>query len=197
MTTQTQDEQILNVLNELNMDPSSVFNLNNLSGTGVSAPAGTNTTVFYDTDTDLISYINTTSGGVLGISPLFGTEYQFEEDATLSTTTSTTFQNKLTLTTPSIPAGDYRVSVYYNWGLSGGSPNADFRCQVELDGSTIIFSHQAEPKDTGTDQLNGFSGFDNVTLIAGSHIFNLEYATTSVMRLARIQNARLEIFRVS
>jgi len=69
MTTQTQDEQILNVLNELNMSSTSVFNLNNLSGTGVSAPTGINTTVFYDTDTDLISYINTTSGGVIGISP--------------------------------------------------------------------------------------------------------------------------------
>jgi len=49
----------------------------------------------------------------------------------------------------------------------------------------------------GTDRLNGFSGFDIVTLIAGSHIFDLEYATSSAVRAARIQNTHLEIFRVS
>jgi len=66
---ETQDEQILNVLNELNMSSTSVFNLNNISGTGVSPPAGTNTTFFYDTDTNMLSYVNTVSSGVIGIDP--------------------------------------------------------------------------------------------------------------------------------
>lgn len=195
--TQNANEDILNILDELNITSSAVFNLNNLSGAGVSSPTGTNTTLFFDTDTELISYVNTSTSGILGIVPTFGTQYQFVEDASVSTTTSTTFQPKLNLTTPSVPAGDYRMSVYYNWGLTGGNPSIDFRARVQLDTSTTIFSHQAEPKDTGADQLNVASGFDNFTLTAGVHTLDLEFATSSGTRTAVIQNTRLEIFRIS
>jgi len=114
----------------------------------------------------------------------------------VSTTTVTppTYINKLTLTTPSIPAGDYRISVYYNWSHS--HVGTDFIARVQLDTSTTIFSHQAEPKDPNANQLYGFSGFDNNTLTTGIHTLNLEFAS-SFGGTARISNARLEIFRIS
>lgn len=227
-------EFTLDIFTNLTMWTGSTFDLSNLSGGGVSVPDASNTTFFFDTDVNLLGYINTTTSGVIHLSPtgptgptgssgatgstgpqstgatgpigptgstgptsIFGTEYQFAESAGLSTTSMTppSYMNKLTLTTPSIPAGDYKISVYYNWSYD--SLSTDFIARVQLDTSITIFSHQAEPKDTGADQLYGFSGFDNATLTAGVHTLDLEFAASSAGGTARISNARLEIFRIS
>lgn len=83
---QTADEDILNVLTELNIASSAVFNLNNISGTEVSSPSGPNTTFFYDTDTDLISYVNeSTTGNVVGLNVTGPTGTQGPQGPTGST----------------------------------------------------------------------------------------------------------------
>jgi len=229
-------EFTLDIFTNLTMWTGSTFDLSNLSGGGVSTPDASNTTFFFDTDVNLLGYINITTSGVIHLSPtgpkgptgssgetgatgpqstgatgpagptgttgsagptsIFGTEYQFAESPALNTTTFTPpiYMNKLTLTTPSIPAGDYKISVYYNW--SHDAINSDFIARVQLDTSITIFSHQAEPKDPSADQLYGFSGFDNATLTAGVHTLDLEFASSSATTMSRISNARLEIFRI-
>jgi hypothetical protein len=57
------------VFGTLDISSSGILNLNNISGAGVSTPTAGNTSLFYDTDTDLISYVNTTTSGVIGIDP--------------------------------------------------------------------------------------------------------------------------------
>lgn len=102
--TQNANEDILNILDELNITPSAVFNLNNISGAGVSAPTGTtNTTLFYDTDTNLISYVNNVSGGLVGLNATGPTGPQGPTGAQGSTgpTGSATFTaTQLISTTP-------------------------------------------------------------------------------------------------
>lgn len=101
--TQNANEDILNILDELNITPSAVFNLNNISGAGVSAPTGANTTLFYDTDSNLISYVNSISGGVIGLNATGPTGTQGPTGAQGSTgpTGSATFTaTQLISTTP-------------------------------------------------------------------------------------------------
>lgn len=127
-------------------------------------------------------------------APVYGTEYHYAESLGLSTTTSTTFQNKLTLNT-SLPAGTYRVGWGYAWSYS--STNNDFVSRVEADGTTYA-EHQEEPQDNGADQVSPVSGFFNVTFgSAGSRSFTIDYRSQTGWNTARISHARLEVWRVS
>ena len=69
-------------------------------------------------------------------SVIFGSEYQYEADEPESTTTSTTYQNKLTLTTPSIPAGNYRGQFQVEMTNDSG----DKPVEVELTIDGIMFN---------------------------------------------------------
>ena len=56
---------------------------------------------------------------------------QSAESLALSTTTATTYQDKLVLTTPSLPVGTYRVGWSYDWCLTNISYN--FQARVVMD----------------------------------------------------------------
>lgn len=129
-----------------------------------------------------------------GGSSVFGTEYHYEESLELSGTSSSSYVKKLVMETSSLPAGDYRVAVSYNWLQT--STGSDFRAQLLLDSETEIYFHQQEPKDSGKDQSHTASGFTKVTLSSGTHTINLNYSEQSG-NSAYISNARVELWRVS
>lgn len=69
MTT-TVNEDNLNVEGNLDITSTGILNINNVSGAGLSVPSSSNTSFFYDTDTDLVSYLNTANAStVIGIDP--------------------------------------------------------------------------------------------------------------------------------
>lgn len=128
------------------------------------------------------------------VVPVFGTEYNYAESLGLSTTTSGTFQNKLTLNA-SLPAGTYHLEWCYGWGYS--NTGTDFEGRIQVDASTID-EHVQEPKDRGSDQIHRVSGFHRVTFgSAGSRSFTIDYRAGSGGNQARIQSARLAVWRVS
>lgn len=134
--------------------------------------------------------------------PIFGTEFQVAEDATVSTTTSTTFQNKLTLTTTSVPAGTYRVAFHYGWNHDATSN--DFEAQYVEDTVAIGEIHKQEPQDsggtfgtTGTSQRYVASKVFYRTLTAGVHTYDLEFRTDSGGTESSIWDAIIEFWRVS
>jgi hypothetical protein len=64
-------------------------------------------------------------------SNLYGTEYQSTSAAGETSTTSLTiWSNKLTITTPVLPLGNYRIDYAFNWRASGANREADFRIQI-------------------------------------------------------------------
>lgn len=134
-------------------------------------------------------------GGVANIVSVYGTQHTEVESLGESTTTSTTFQNKLTLTTPSVPAGRYRVGWSFTWRYSNGSN--DLRARILEDGSTTRWEMRQEPQDTGSDQQHPADGFAYINLTAGVHNFNLEYCGSTGGSTAGISQARLEFWRVS
>jgi hypothetical protein len=150
--------------------------------------------------TDFVA-IYDTSGAITrkallnNINNVFGTQYTYGESLALIATTMTTFQLKLRLTTASIPAGNYRISWFYNWYHTGG--NSNFDGQVIVDSVTVIFTHFQEPQDTAITQRHVASGFRRVTLTAGVHNIDLNYRSTSGGGSSGILNVIMELFRIS
>ena len=112
----------------------------------------------------------------------------------LSTTTSTSFQQKLRLTT-TLRSGNYRIGWSYDWQITSSSCN--FKAQIQVDDTTTLSTHTEEAQDPSTDQRHQASGFAYQTLTEGIHNIDLDYCTSSPSGSARIQNARLEIWRIS
>lgn len=123
---------------------------------------------------------------------VFGTEHQEEESDGTSSTTSTSFQNKLTLTTPSVPAGLYRVGFFYEWNGSHGG--YDVRVEVRHESTVLAYNTKA-PEDS--DAYESVGGYKYVNLSGGVEDFHIKYRTQNSSGTARIRRARLELWRVS
>ena len=126
--------------------------------------------------------------------PVFGTEYDSAESLGTSSTTSTAWQTKLTLTTGTLPAGTYMVNWTYEW--AGSSASADVDIQVEVDNTTVIMDQRQEPKDPGTDQSNPKGGQVPITLTNATHTIDIDYRGENG-NTAYIKSARLQIWRLT
>lgn len=133
----------------------------------------------------------TNSGG----GAAFGSEYHSNAVEGSSTTSSTTFVQKVRLTTGSVAAGDYYIGWQYQWNMD--SVQRDFKGQVDLDEGTLLMSHQQEAADAGADQLHYASGFAVVTLTAATHTVDIDFSVTNGGDVATIAQARLILYRVS
>jgi hypothetical protein len=123
------------------------------------------------------------------------TPAKFIEEASsdsFSSTTSNAFQTKVT-TTLNLVSGKYKVGWYYEWGH--GSTTRSFRGRVTING-TDISGHYQEVKDNNVAQLHPASGFYYYTG-SGNTTINLDYCSSAAGQTARIQRARIEIWRVS
>ena len=123
----------------------------------------------------------------------FGTEYQKAESLGISSTTSTTYIEKLKLTTPSLPAGNYRIA--WSYQISSDKQTTAVHVKIEHDDTTVV-------QETGYAQENleyqDHSGFAEITLGAGVHDIDMDFRTDSGAGTgANIKDARLEIWRVS
>ncbi|MBU0579724.1 MAG: hypothetical protein KKA19_00990, partial [Candidatus Margulisbacteria bacterium] len=131
---------------------------------------------------------------------VYGSNFQYAQNNSVSTTFSTSFVQKLRLTTHNLPAGTYKISWSYAWNHD--SQSNDFLARIEIDDSNTIMYHQEEPQDdqgswgsTGSNQKFYNSGFAYLTL-SGVHTIDLDYRTDSSGDESSIWEARLEIVRV-
>lgn len=127
-----------------------------------------------------------------GSGNIFGSNFQQESSDGESSTTSSTFQQKLRLTTSELPSGVYRIGFYYEWQKSGLS---DFLSRVQVNDTTNISEGFEEAVDAGSDQWFVRGGFG---YYSGSGVLNidLDYAASGG-DTSYIRRARLEIWRIS
>lgn len=123
---------------------------------------------------------------------LFGQFYTYTESLGADTNSTAIFANKLTLTTPSVDAGDYLVSWNFTWNMDQTSRS--FVAQIDQDAGTIIWDMEQEPKAGTVTQEQPAAGFAQVTLSSGVHTFELDYANNGSGD-ARIANARMTFWR--
>ncbi len=142
--------------------------------------------------------LNNLSGDGGGI---FGSELQEASSDALSSTTSTTFVQKLRLTTGSLPSGKYRIGWYYEW--SSSATGNEFISRIQLNDTTTIMTHdERAPIQTGTPSpdltiVYQQSGFHYVDSISGVQNIDLDYHSETSSMTVYIQNVALEIWRVS
>jgi len=124
---------------------------------------------------------------------VFGKERQDEESLALSTTTSTSFQEKLSLVTGTLIAGQrYRVGWYFE--LNSSKTNSSVYSQVQALDSITIQETIYEPKDSNNwIPIGGFGYFTPSTDQVVN--FDIDYRAGGG-NVAGIRNARLELWRV-
>ena len=119
---------------------------------------------------------------------VFGTQYQTAASDTESTTTSTTLQNKTTLTTGSLPSGTYRLG--YAFELSNASNGVLSEVEVRLDGTEVALTTFEADND-----FHSLGGFVHQSL-SGVVTATIKYRVQTT-GTAKIRRARLELWRVS
>lgn len=127
-------------------------------------------------------------------NPLPGllSEVQYEIDEANSSTTSATYQTKLTLTTPALVGGNYALWWYMKNTTSAA--NKDFQLQI-LDGATQIAYYQARYGQATSEQP--FSGVYIVPGVTAGTVknFYMQYARIDITTLT-VNGARFIFFRL-
>jgi hypothetical protein len=182
-----------------------------IAATGPTGPTGSGSNVIVQDDGSTVSggphstlnFINCTGadagGGVVNITPdgvVFGNDYQTEISTAQSTTTSSTFQTKLTLTTPAL-TGTYRLGWTARVGQSNAGDKVEARLRNTTDSSTVgapINGIRIEPKDINNRYSVG--GFAEVVFTGSAKTFEIQYREQDG-NTARIEDARIEIWRVA
>jgi len=123
-------------------------------------------------------------------------------DLTITTHNNTNFVEKLSVSTGSIPAGDYVLHYSYKWNIDSTAQN--FEAQIQQNNTTVVHSHVEEATDstgdyanTGSDQKMPTSGFITLTLGAGTYTFDLDFKAPTAQVAVSMWDARIYIQRVS
>lgn len=123
-----------------------------------------------------------------------GQYYTYAENLSATTNATSTLQQQVRITTPSVEEGDYLVNWSFTWNMNQTSRS--FVAQIEQDDTTVLWDMQQEPKDGNTAQEHPGAGFAQVTLTAGVHTFDLDFANDGSGN-ARITFARMSFWRVT
>ncbi len=129
-----------------------------------------------------------------GGGSVFGSEFTSAESLGSSSTTSTTYVQKLRLTTASLPAGDYFIQ--WSYQISTDKSSIAVGAKIEHDDTTVLMETNRQMPTLGQFDVQG--GFAKVTLSAAVHTFDLDFKTESGAGAgANVKDARLTLWRVS
>jgi hypothetical protein len=142
----------------------------------------------------ILSQLEDAIGGVTasGGGGIYGSYYAYAKSDGVSSTNSTAWVNKISLTTSSIPSGDYKINWYAE--MHRNSQANDLLFRVYLDNTTELCNINHEH----SDQSNWFplSGFDVVTLASGTHTVAVQFAGETTGNTSDIRRARVDITRI-
>lgn len=133
-----------------------------------------------------------TIANILGAT-IFGSNFSQAESLAQSDTTSGTYQQKLRLTTGTLPIGKYRIGWNFEWLHSSGA--GDFQARVQVDDTTDLMVANIEPQEVvAWHPVGGFAYYD----VASPAVINvdIDYSSENA-NTASIRKARLEVWRVS
>ena len=142
---------------------------------------------------------NATSNGLWSLSynldngNVFGTQAYYEEELSETSTTSTTvWLNKVTLTTPTLPLGDYIIFWQFIWRASNASRVLDVRVQRA---AVDIIAWKPFTGNLADRQL--ISGFRRQTSISGSQTFELDFKVGGAGTTVYMSEASLLAWRIA
>ncbi len=115
---------------------------------------------------------------------------EYSESETRNTTTSTSYQNKTTLTFTPATAGDYIIIASAT--LDGSSASYDWRAQLDIDG-TAYSNSNIETVNSANRYL--WAIVKRVNLNEASHTINIQYSSENAGATAGIAHARIVALR--
>lgn len=121
----------------------------------------------------------------------YGSYFQYVMNNSISSTTSTTYQQKLSLYTTQIPEGVYRIDI--GWQVAPIASAKDLKVRVIVDDISVIHEMIISYSSTQTQIITDFAF---ISLSAGFHEIRLDYATVAAAN-SGIYNTKLSIYRVS
>jgi hypothetical protein len=145
------------------------------------------------TDTFVLTADSVEATGVKWVSNVFGADFQEEVEEARTTTTSATFQTKITLTTPSSLSGTYRIGWAAVVDQSNNKDSVEVRLQNTTDASTVGVIERYEPKDPNNRMFAG--GFSFITMSGTAKAFEIQFRQQDG-GTAGCQAARIEWWRV-
>jgi hypothetical protein len=119
-------------------------------------------------------------------------EYAESED--LSTTSSTSWEDKATLTFTPPSNGDYLMIATANY--RGSSTNRDVYIQLIQDDTTVHADTSGRPGSGTTANYYNFGAMRKVTLDASQHDFKIQYYSSSSSGIAGITYAHIVVIRL-
>lgn len=124
-------------------------------------------------------------------SNVFGQNYQYAASEGESTTTSESFQDKVSLTTP-VLTGTYRVGFCCRFWLTGSWSD---ECEVRFTGDVLgtlagVFERQENEPLSAT-------AFRQISFSSQSRTFRIQFRTDDNDSTAHIDQARIEFWRVA
>lgn len=125
-------------------------------------------------------------------TPVFGAQFQQTSDETVSTTNSTTWQEKLKMTTTNLPSGTYRISWYCELNSTNGS--TEVQAMVMLNDTIVLGFCGEEPDDAAN--IIPFCGFHYRSL-SGINTIDIDFRRQQNGNNVSIRSARIELWRVS
>jgi len=126
--------------------------------------------------------------------------YAYAEALDESSTTSTDFVEKLSLSVKDVPPGIYRIGWSFEWSFSV-TLFQDFLARVQFNNTFTLSNLKIQPRNCYADDawqhVGGFAKMEIDTL--GDYDIDLDFATTGGIppRASYIRNARLELWRIS
>jgi hypothetical protein len=199
--TGTTAGQILKLPDATTLAIGHVFDIWNLSTQTIDIQNNANvsqTILKANANTKAILTNNGTAAGTWALSytldngNVFGTQLYFQAaEPETSTTSTTTFLNKITLSTPSLPLGNYICQFQFIWRSSNASRSLDVR--VQRAGANI----QAwQPFTANLADRQLLSGFVKVDAISGAQTFTLDFKVSGTATTVFMKEARLFVWRV-
>ena len=134
--------------------------------------------------------LNTDLGGAFGQFP------QYAENTTPADTTSAVFAEYLSMVTPVLPAGTYRLGWNFNFEASTAATIGEYR--IQIDDSAVIPDVDVETLGIASSfERKAFSNRSHEVLLAGSHKIDIDFRRSGGVGTFTIDDAKLEIWRVS
>jgi hypothetical protein len=200
--TGTTAGQILKLPNATTLTAGHVFEVWNFSSQTLAIQdngANVLTTLNANSRTTCILRDSSTSNGVWGLTytldngNVFGTQAYYQEAlAETSTTSTVTFSNKVTLTTPTLPLGSYIIFWQFIWRASNASRTLDVR--VQRGGADVI---AWTPFTGNLSDRQLLSGFRRITSISGVQTFTLDFKVSGTGTTVYMKEASLLAWRIA
>jgi len=113
-------------------------------------------------------------------------------DAVLATTVGTTPVTKLTLTTTSLPAGDYIL--FWSYTTVGSNNNTQVSSRVRKDGTTDLFTITSKASVAGSEFGN--AGHSVQVALTGVHTFDVDYWRAAGSGSAGVKDVLLTLWLI-